>query len=597
MVSKVNPSEEASGTDIAGRDLLSTAWKRSRPGLAIIAAFSVFINLLKLAVPLYILNILDRVISSGSLETLAMLTIIALIAVVCSVLLEVARRRMFMSWGKWIENLLSPYLFKAGMRSQSGNTTSASALRDLDTIKSFVSSSKIITWLDVVWAPLFVCVVFLVAPQLGYIILFACLIALALGTVNELATRDSRNATLKAGKANRTWLSVTERDPETAGSLNQINGLAELWSRDASERSREWIRTRFVNINFAAALLLVGRLVRISVFGIGIWFVITKTLSIGAVIAANVLGRMAYSLVSSAMLKWRDLMLTNRAYYQIKSTLKKYHVNHVSFPKSSTLPSLVLEDISFRYPNQASSIFRRVNVSVQPGEILCLLGPSAAGKTTFCRLVSGIIPARSGKILFGDIDIYHFQKNSPIREIGYLPQEYSLFHASVRENIAGNPYNNLKLVVRAAKLTGIHDMILKLPQGYDTEIIDRDPHLSAGQRKAIVIARTFYGLPSLVVLDEPFANLDSKLQISLVRGLLKMRKHGGIIVMSSQDLPSARLADKIIVFENGKHSLLNTREQFDDLQKQIITSDSWEILHKMKKQDPSVSNISSIRSL
>jgi ABC-type protease/lipase transport system fused ATPase/permease subunit len=449
----------------------------------------------------------------------------------------------------------------------------------------------------VVWAPLFITVVFLVAPQLGYIVLLACLIAFVLGTANEFVTRDSRNATFKAGKANMAWLSITERDSETAGSLNQLNGLTDLWSRDAADRSREGIRTRTTNLNFMAALQLVGRLVRISVFGVGIWLVIQNTLTIGAVIAANILGRMAYSIVSSAMLKWRQLVLAKRAYQQIKSSLRKQNARQVSLPDNFSSPSLEFHDVAYRYPEQASSIFRRVSIDLKPGELLCLLGPSASGKTTFCRLASGFMPVRAGKILLGNVDIYHLQQNSNVREIGYFPQEHSLFQGTIRENIAGKPRNSMRKVVKAARLVGIHEMILKLPKGYDTEIMDKEPLLSVGQRKAIAIARTFYGYPSLVVLDEPFAHLDTELQVSLVLGLNKMRSKGGIVVMSTQDMPLARIADKALLFENGRHRLLSTPEELEQLEDKILNSEVWRIDRKIIKRRASMGNVKNLRTV
>jgi ATP-binding cassette, subfamily C, bacterial exporter for protease/lipase len=594
----VNNNSESTGVIASiseAQAVLASAWQKSRPGLVSIGIFSVFINLLKLALPLYILNILDRVISSGSLETLGMLTIITLIAVVCGILLEVIRKRLFYAWGSWLESLFGPYLFKAGMRAENDKVNSVGALRDLSTVSSFVSGAAILAWLDVIWAPVFIVMVFLVAPQLGYIVLVACLVAFMLGTANEFYTRDSRNATLKAGKANMAWLSITERDPEAVGSLNQLNGLTELWSKDAESRAREGSRTRISNLNFNASLQLVGRFVRIGVFGVGIWLVIQNTLTIGAVIAANILGRMAYSIGSNAMQKWRQLVLAKRAYSQIKKNLRKLTVEEVSFPEKIKSPALEVEDVSYRYPEQSASVFRRISVNLNPGELLCLLGPSASGKTTFCRLASGFLKARSGKILLGKVDIHHLQHNSDIREIGYFPQEFSLFQGTIRENIAGMPNNSMYKVFKAAELVGIHDTIIKLPKGYDTEIVDKEPMLSVGQRKAIAIARTFYGFPTLVVLDEPFAHLDSELQISLVLGLNKMRSKGGIVVMSTQDMPLAQIADKALILESGKHRLLSTPEELEELQDQILNSDLWKFEKNNRKRNYQGSNVKNLR--
>jgi ABC-type protease/lipase transport system fused ATPase/permease subunit len=238
-----------------------------------------------------------------------------------------------------------------------------------------------------------------------------------------------------------------------------------------------------------------------------------------------------------------------------------------------------------------------MTVSIYPGEILCLLGPAASGKTTFCRLASGLIAARTGKIFFGEVDVFNLQQNNPEREIGYLAQEYTLFQGSVSENIAGMADSDKKMVVRAAKLVGIHDTILNLPNGYETEIADKEPQLSVGQRKAIAIARAFYGFPDLVVLDEPFTHLDIELQYSLVQGLKKMSRNGGIIVMSTQHIQLAQIADKVVAFQNGKHHLLNAADGLEGVEMPAYSSDFPANIKNRKIMHPqSVSKIKALRS-
>jgi ATP-binding cassette subfamily C protein len=331
-----------------------------------VGVFSVFINILRLATPLYILQILDRVIGSRSLETLFMLSVITLIAIVCGVLLEVVRRRMLMHWGNWIERSFGPVLFAAGLKKgNKQDSTGSKSLKDVGTVRSFVSGRGLIAWMDIVWAPIFIGCIFLIAPGLAYIILVGSLIALLLGAGNELITRDSRNATLKAGRDDRELIASAERNRETISSLDMVHSFIRHWSRSAFTRLDESNRTRTINIYFAAALRLVGRFVRIGIFGTGIWLVIDQSLTLGSVIAANILGRIAYSLVQNAMLRWREILNAKRAYGHMKTSLSKISKTRVSRTSMPEPLPLVLEKVAYRYPNQPKAVMRNIQLTVQ----------------------------------------------------------------------------------------------------------------------------------------------------------------------------------------------------------------------------------------
>lgn len=544
------------------QNLLTLAWRKSYAGLAAVGVFSVFINILKLATPIYVLQLLDRLVASRSLETLVMLTVIVLVAIVTSISLEVIRRRMFIHWGNWIERSFGPQLFTVGLQKDLGQTpSSASMLRDISTIRSFVSGTGLTAWLDIVWAPLFISCVFLVSPSLGYIVIIAILITLVLATINELVTRDSRDITYKARKDDREWISSAERNRETVGSLNMAANLAKRWSRSAFARLDEGLRTQTLNLYFAAAMRFVRRCLRIFILGVGLWLVIEQKLTLGAVIAASVLGRMAYSLVETAMLKWRDMLTAKRAYGRIKTFLGKDTHRQVSLSKTNTPVPLFIEQVSYRYPNQAMSVFRNIDVRVDPGEVLCVIGQSAMGKTTFSRLVSGLMSPRSGKIRLGDMDVSRLQQHSTRRDIGYLPQDTTLFQGTVRENIARMAEGNINRVVRAAKRAGIHKTILKLPEAYDTEISENEPLLSAGQRKGIAIARAYYNSPALIVMDEPTPHLDESACSALFAAISRWKRKGTIVVLTTQSNTFSNIADKVILFKGNKIDILRTPEE------------------------------------
>ncbi len=548
-------------------DVLRTAWRKSYAGLAAIGVFSIFINILKLATPLYVLQLLDRIVASRSHETLVMLTMMVLVAIVSSILLEVIRRRMFIHWGTWIERSFGPQLFAVGLQKDLGQVPSSSSmLRDISTIRSFVSGTGLIAWLDIIWAPLFVGCVFLISPPLAYIVLTAVLITLTLGTVNELTTRNSRDITYKARKDDREWISSAERNRETVGSLNMAANLAKRWSRSAFARLDEGMRSQILNIYFAAAMRFVRQCLRILVLGFGLWLVINQELTLGAVIAASVVGRIAYSLVENAMLKWREMMTAKRAYGRIKTFLGKDNSYQVSMSQTNVPVPLFIEQVSYRYPNQAASVFRGITVTVNPGEVLCVIGQSAMGKTTFSRLVTGLISPRSGKIRLGDVDVSRLPQQSTRRDIGYLPQDITLFQGTVRENIARMAEGHINRVIRAAKRAGVHETILKLPEAYDTEIVENEPLLSAGQRKSIAIARAYYASPALIVMDEPTPHLDEPARLALFATIARWKRKGIIVVLTTQSNELSRFADKVILLKSSKLDILQTPEDVAALQ-------------------------------
>lgn len=551
----------------AAADPIRGAWRDSFPGLAAIGVFSMFINVLRLATPLYVLQILDRVVASRSLETLFMLTAITLAAIVAGVSLEVVRRRMFLHWGNWIERIFGPGLFAAGLRSTtSSSSATSSALRDIRTLRSFVSGTGLISWLDVCWAPLFLSIVFLISPTLGAIALLVCVIALVLGAANELAARDAREATHEARKDDREWIASAERNRESLGSANMATNFAGIWARSAFARLDEGMRTQSVNVYFSSAMRLAGRFLRIGMMGVGIWLVIDDVLTLGAVVAASVLGRTAYRLVRNAMQKWRDMVTAKRAYRRIKTSLNNDSTPAVSLPGTATPAPLVLDRVGYRYPGQANSVFRHIDLTLNPGEVLCVVGPSATGKTTFARLVAGLIAPRSGKILLDDVDVSRLQQADTQREIGFLPQDFTLFQGSVRENIARMSEGDIDEVVRAAKLAGIHETILQLPAGYDTEISESEPLLSSGQRKSVALARALYGSPPLIVLDEPTPHLDRRTRSALLKGIQQLQARGTMIIVTMQSKSLTRIADKIVLLTGGKHKVLQTIEDIDAVQ-------------------------------
>ncbi|MBT8151163.1 MAG: ATP-binding cassette domain-containing protein [Gammaproteobacteria bacterium] len=550
---------------VAPKQLLRKMWRRSTPGLFAIALFTLFINVLKLAAPIFILQVLDRVIASRSIETLVMLSIITVIAILCAVVLEMIRRRMLMAWGVWLEKSLGEKLFAHLADRGSGNDASLSeALRDTATLRTFASGTALTNWLDVFWAPFFILCVWFVSPTLGYVVLAASLFSILLGLTGEWLTRDPRNRTRAAGKADKSWVSATERNADSVVSKNMAANVASHWSRSSSERLDAQTKTSTTLLSFSTAMLAVKRLLRVILLAVGVTFVISNQLTLGEVIAAGVLGRLGYLLVERAMSRWRDMAVALKAYKRIQKILAKLSDNEISVPEDIHQQPLVIDKVSFRYPKQSSSLFRNIDIVVEPGEMLCIVGPSAKGKTTLSRLISGVLKPRAGKIRLGDIDIHRLQSAEHRQLSSLLPQQPHIFNGTARENIAGMSEGNIDQIISVAKLLGIHETISNLPSGYDTSISENEPLLSQGQLKLIALARAFYGNPQLIVMDEPFPHLDRQSRSALRKAISKAKERRAIVVVTAQSKSLSRLADTVLDLSGEKPSVLRGEAQISE---------------------------------
>ena len=546
---------------------MRAAWRQSWWGLATIFVFSIFINLAKLAVPLFVLQILDRVISSRSVVTLIMLASITLCAAGAGVLLDIVRRRMFVRWGAWIERQFGPLLFHAGVLGEARGraATPSKPLKDLATLRSFVATSAVIAWLDVIWAPVFVLVVALIHPYLGIVLGLALACLLVLGVLHEATTREPRDAVGRAREGESEWIAAVERNAETVGPLGMTSNLAERWQREASTRHDEGYRSRSRAIATLGAMRFGRGALRIVGLSVGVWLVIVGQLTVGAVIAASILGRIAFTTVERAMVRWRTLVGARIAYRRVNEALKQVSIDRPSMQADDAPALLQFDDVGHRYPYHRRSVFGRVTLTVMPGEVVAVIGPSASGKTTFSRLVTGAMRPRYGAVRLGDIDIARLRAHELARCVGYLTQEVVLFRGSVRENIARMGDGDFDRVVEAARLANIHDKIVKLAKGYDTEIDNDTQILSGSERKAVALARAFYGTPRLVVLDEPEANLDREARRALARAIKALSERGTIVMFTTLSKVTGRTADKVLMFGDARARLIEDADEIAQL--------------------------------
>jgi PrtD family type I secretion system ABC transporter len=552
-----------------GNDVVGAVWRKSYAGLAAFFVFSVFINVVEFTAPLYVLQVLDRVLSSKSGPTLVMLSIIAVLAILAGALLKIVRRLMMAHWGSWIYSGFGPYLFEIGLQ-RTGRTYSKAAeatssrylLNDLNAIRSFISGSSLIAWADLIWAPIFTAGVYLISPSIALIVVMCQVATIVLVVINERAVEPEEGR--EDIPDDRHWLASAEQNRDTVAPLGMSGNLADVWSKRTNERLAERRRVLTINVWFAEGMRFTTRMLRISIIGYGIWLVINDVMTVGAVIAAAYLGRMAYSLVDNAFSRLGELRYVMYAYARIRRVVRQEKSIAAPSLEGDLQASLILEDVSFRYAGEGASTFRNINVEVAPGEALYVIGPTAAGKTTFSRVATGLLKPRSGYVRLGDINVHSLIQARETCRVGYLPQSIHLFTGTIRENIARMNKGDFGLVVEAAKLAGIHDFILQFPDGYDTVISEDDPVLSAGRKKQIAIARAFYGWPSLIVLDEPEPHLDRSGRNSLNSAIRRLKAQGVILIVTTQSMTKARrFADKVILLEDARPNLITARDEIE----------------------------------
>lgn len=545
-----------------GGGRMRNAWRRSRPGLVAVFALTAFINVLKLAIPLYIFQLLDRVIASRSTDTLILLTIIAVFAVIMASLAELTRRWMLVHWGSWIEQHFGRHLFAASLNRRRMRSPSK-AIDDLTEISGFVSGGGLTTWLDALWAPAFLLMVYLIHPTLGLIVLAGMLTMLSLGVANEIVTRPMRSAARKSRIKGETVVQAANQNLETVASLNLGDRLAERWHRAMTNRRSEALASRMTGNAIAEMMRFAEAIQRIACYGVGVSLAIFDGLTVGGIIAGAVLGRLGTSGVRRAMSNWRQLMLARRAYIRVARRIGAIRESVTAIRDLDAEPVLHVDQVTHTHNAWSRPLFRKLDISVAPGEIACIMGPSGSGKSTLVKLMSGVGSPTMGAIRFGGLDITRFTHIERQQLLGYLQQDAALIDgATLAENISSLRDPDPRAVVEAARLAQIHDMVEHLPDGYETLVTSDGTTFAGGEIRRLGLARALYGRPKLIVLDEPEANLDERLILSLMQTIEHCRQWGSAIVVTSQMERLAMIADTIVLLHPNDKPQVFTREAY-----------------------------------
>jgi len=539
---------------------LKMAFMACRRSFIFVGVFSFLINFLMLTIPIYMMQIFDRVLAARSYDTLIFLTIIAILALLVLALLDIARSKILIRVSHWLDNSLSPYaLSRSADTLLQGSGYGRQSLRDIATLRTFLSGTGIFSLFDAPWAPVYLLVIFMLHSVLGFISLFGAAVLFGLALYNELSTRVPLGIANAQNMKTQQRIDSTLNNAEAIQAMGMLNNIVRKWFNE----NEIVLRLQSMASDRSAMLLSSAKFFRmvlqLTVLGAGAMLVIQDQLSAGGMIAASILMARALAPVEQAIGTWKQYLGARQAYHRLKDYMGRDDIRGDTISLPAPTGRVMVENVTYVPPGSNVPIIRQVNFELKPGEIMVIIGPSGAGKSTLARIMLGIFKANYGCVRLDGADVFSWDRTEFGKFVGYLPQDVDLFTGTVRENIARMGEGSDAAVIDAAKLSSAHDMILHLPGGYESMIDGFS--LSGGQRQRIALARAFYGNPKFVVLDEPNSSLDDAGDQALLESLKEARKRKITTVLITHRPSVIQYADTILVMNQGRIQLIGPRDE------------------------------------
>lgn len=542
---------------------LHNALKACRESFLSVGFFSFFINALMLVPTFYMLQVYGRVITSGSLTTLTMLTLIMTGLVITLGCLEWTRSRIMVRVSNRLDMLLSRQVYKASFKralESGGMDASAQPLNDLTGLRQFLSGNGLFAFFDAPWLPIYIAVMFMFHPWFGWVATGSALLLLVLAFINERLTGPTLAQANKEHIGASLYTTKNLRNAEVIESMGMLETLMERWWN----RQKNVLMLQSRASDKGAMISTLSRSFRILVqsliLGLGAYLAVDHQVGAGLVFAGSVLLGRALAPIDLIIGSWKGFIAARSQYARLNAILAKQQAQ----PERMRLPApkgdVQVENLSVAAPGSNIPIIKNISFSVPAGCVVGIIGPSAAGKSTLARALLGIWAPLHGVVCLDGADISAWDKHDLGPHIGYLPQDIELFEGSVSDNIARFALVDPEQVILAATTARVHDMILLLPDGYDTVIGGDGVVLSGGQRQRIGLARALYGSPRLIILDEPNSNLDEVGDRALIAALHNIRLSGATLFVITHRTNIVSQLDRLMVMSNGGISLFGPRE-------------------------------------
>lgn len=556
------PLHKRSG-DQEFRDVLGRGLSRARRNLVTVGVFSVAVNLLVLAIPIYLFNMSDRVLTSRSTDTLVMLTMIVVIAIAAHVLMDMMRRIILMRVAVETEARLGgPVLSAAAKAAQGGSSREFQTLADLQHLRSFITGPVLLTMFDTPVTPVYFGVVFLIHPHLGFIVLASGVALVAVALLNQRVTAVPFNQANNYGTRANLQAESMARNAQVINAMGMIPEGVQVWGRETVESLKAQVIGQDRNIMMTGLSKFLRLCTQIAILGWGAWLALESQMTSGMVIAASIVASRALAPLEGTIEGWRSFVQARSAYARVKTLLLNSPLNFERLRLPRPAGFLNVERILYVPPPNKKVILNGISFQLKPGESLAIVGDSGTGKTMLARMLVGSIIPTAGSVRLDMMDLRNWDPRQFGESVGYLPQDVQLFPASIKANI-GRMRDDARDedVFDAAETADVHEMISGFAQGYETIVGMDGAPLSGGQRQRIGLARAFYGNPRLIVLDEPNSNLDSNGERALAKALLRAKEKKMTVVTITQRAALLQSVDKIMILHQGSVQAFGTRDE------------------------------------
>lgn len=516
--------------------------------------FSLFINFLMLVPAIYMLQLYDRVLASGSESTLLMLTIVVVVLFATMGLLEWVRSQILVRVSARLEVLLNERVYAATFKKalySGGGQASSQPLDDLTGLRQFLTGNGLFAFFDAPWLPIYIAVMFVFHSWYGWMAIAAAMILLVLAVINEKSTSGLLKEANDQSIAARTLVNKNLRNAEVVESMGMLEVLRVRWRESVDEV----LLIQAKASSKAGAISSLSKILRMLfqslVLGLGAYLVLEQELTPGLMIAGSILLGRALAPIDLMIGSWKGFVAARGQYERLNEMLLNVPKDKDKMELPAPQGLLQVEQIMVMPPGTRNAVVQGVAFELKPGSSMGIIGPSAAGKTSLARALLGVWPATSGKVRLDGVDIFEWDKEELGPHIGYLPQDIELFEGSIGENIARFGEKTSEKIIEAAKIAGVHETILKLPEGYDTVIGAVGGILSGGQRQRVGLARAVYGDPKFVLLDEPNSNLDEQGEQALSSALIQLKKKNTTVVVITHRPGVLNILENILVMRDG----------------------------------------------
>jgi PrtD family type I secretion system ABC transporter len=547
----------------SSKNPFSAALARSRAALACVAFYSGAINVLTLTGSLFMLQVYDRVLPSGSVDTLVALVVIVAFLYGAQAVLEAIRTRMLARVSRRLDEDLSGLAFRSATAPATpANGERSDPIRDLDQVRQFFATPGPAALFDLPWTPLYLLISFLFHPWLGWLTVGGAIVVSLLAVWGEVRGRTAARNGARMAAQRQNLVDRTRQNAEVLATMNL---------RARFEQRFEAATLDFLSVvqkgsdratGTSAAVRALRVLLQSLVLALAAWLAIRGEISMGTIIATSILASRTLAPIDTAVSQWRHFVAARLAAKRLERSLAENEAREPATRLPAPQSRLEIDGAFVAPPGTRTATLSGISLSLRAGDGLGIIGPSGSGKTTLVRAVTGVWPAMRGEVTLDGAPIAQYSAEDRGAAVGYLPQYVDLFDGTIAENIARfDPDRTDEAVVKAAQLADVHRMILKLPQGYDTRIGEGGMQLSAGQRQRIGLARAIYCDPFVVVLDEPYSNLDGDGEIALGRTLAGIRARGGIVLVIAHRRSALAAVNKLVVISDGKQMAFGAKEE------------------------------------